>query len=98
MAATRAMQGKQHERCKGNSATPDAAETWVWREWQQGYVHPNYAQQRVQDTFSTPWTRYSLNTGERSQKLEGNMKNDVLENSVTSNLENLVLLKYLSLE
>jgi len=36
-------------------------------------------------------TRYSLNTDERTQKLEGNMENEAPENSVTSNLENLVL-------
>ena len=41
--------------------------------------------------------RYSLKTDEFAQKLEGNMENYTLENSVTSNLENLVLLwSYLS--
>jgi len=38
--------------------------------------------------FSTSWTRYS---DERMQKLEVYMEDDALENSVTSNLENLVL-------
>ena len=38
--------------------------------------------------FSTSWTRYSLNTDERTQELEGNMESDVLGGSVTSNLEN----------
>jgi len=47
--------------------------------------------------FSTPWTRYPLNTDERTQKLEGNMENEALENSVTSNLENLVPYLELSL-
>jgi len=46
--------------------------------------------------FSTPWTRYSLNTDGRTQKFESNMEGDALGNSVTSNLENLVLL-YLEL-
>ena len=46
--------------------------------------------------FSTPWTRYSLNTDGRTQNLESNMEDDALENSVTSNIENLVLL-YLEL-
>ena len=44
--------------------------------------------------FSTPWTRYSLNTDGRTQKLESNMEDGALENSVT--IENLVLL-YLEL-
>ena len=30
--------------------------------------------------FSTPWTRHSFNTDERTQKVEGNMEDNTLEN------------------
>ena len=54
---------------------------------------------RSGEGYFSMWTHYSLNTDERMPKLEANMENGALGNSVTSKLENLVLLySYLSLK
>jgi len=60
--------------------------------WESGFVYKPRVTARSGVGYFSTWTRYSLNTDERTQNLEGNMENNAFENAVASNLEDLVLL------